>query len=175
DDFGTGFASLSFLTTMPLTHLKIDRSFVHELPASRSHAAVVKALIRMADELGLCVIAEGVENSSQEKYLQEHGCALAQGFLSAARSRCKTLKRCWTLTAASRSTRAGDWPPRPEARVARAKANARAFRARASCVTIARQPPWISSPPRPGGPEQSPEGRSIRHGAIAKPHHCSLS
>lgn len=81
DDFGTGFASLSFLTTMPLTHLKIDRSFVHELPASRSHAAVVKALIRMADELGLCVVAEGVENSSQEDYLREHGCALAQGFL----------------------------------------------------------------------------------------------
>lgn len=81
DDFGTGFASLSFLTKMPLTHIKLDRSFVTDVPASSKYTAIVSALLRMSVELGLGVIAEGVENEAQAKFLRDCGCDEAQGFL----------------------------------------------------------------------------------------------
>lgn len=81
DDFGTGFASLSLLAKMPLTHIKLDRSFITDLPASPTHGPIVRALLRMCSEMGLCVIAEGVENQTQEEFLRHSGCEEAQGFL----------------------------------------------------------------------------------------------
>lgn len=81
DDFGTGFASLSLLTKMPLTHIKLDRSFIAGLPDSTKHGPIVRAMLRMSSELGLCVIAEGIENTDQEVFLRKYGCDEAQGFL----------------------------------------------------------------------------------------------
>jgi EAL domain-containing protein (putative c-di-GMP-specific phosphodiesterase class I) len=83
DDFGTGYASLSFLTQMPLTHIKIDQSFVRGLPDDHKLVAIVRSLIAMAHNVGLTVIAEGVETVSQAKFLRSEGCDEAQGFLFA--------------------------------------------------------------------------------------------
>jgi diguanylate cyclase (GGDEF)-like protein/PAS domain S-box-containing protein len=81
DDFGTGYASLSYLTRFPVSRIKIDRSFVAKVTANAEDAAIVRALITMAHNLGLEVIAEGVETSAQAAFLLNEHCAEAQGFL----------------------------------------------------------------------------------------------
>ena len=83
DDFGTGFASLSYLTRFPLSRIKIDRSFVGKLTDDASDAAIVRSLIAMAHNLGLEVIAEGVETSAQAGFLLNERCEEAQGYLYA--------------------------------------------------------------------------------------------
>jgi diguanylate cyclase (GGDEF)-like protein len=82
DDFGTGYSSLTHLTRLPFDTVKIDRSFVAGLPGSRRHAAVVSALVRLGRDLGLSVIAEGVECPRQLRALQLLGCPSVQGFLN---------------------------------------------------------------------------------------------
>lgn len=81
DDFGTGYASLSYLTRFPVSRIKIDRCFVAKIADGTSDATIVKSLIAMAHNLGLKVIAEGVETEAQAAFLLNEGCEEAQGFL----------------------------------------------------------------------------------------------
>ena len=81
DDFGTGYSSLAYLKRFPVQQLKIDRSFVQDLPGNDSDSQLVSTMITMAHGLKLHVVAEGVEMPDQEAFLVAHGCDVAQGFL----------------------------------------------------------------------------------------------
>lgn len=81
DDFGTGHSSLAVLRTLPFDLLKLDRSFVRNIPAAASDAAVAGTIITLARQLGLEVIAEGVEDGAQQVHLATAGCHFLQGFL----------------------------------------------------------------------------------------------
>ena len=83
DDFGTGYASLAYLTTLPLDAIKIDRGLVADLVGGERDRIVVKALIHLARELELKVVVEGVETAAQLALIAEWGCDLYQGFLGA--------------------------------------------------------------------------------------------
>ena len=80
DDFGTGYSSLSYLKNLPADKLKIDRSFISELPDNKQSKTIVESLIKMAHELSIEVIAEGVENESQLNYLKMLSCDYVQGY-----------------------------------------------------------------------------------------------
>ena len=84
DDFGTGYSSLSYLTRFPIDHLKVDQSFVGKLPGDVGSQALVKAIVSMAHELGLQVVAEGVETEGQRDFLAALGCEELQGYLFGA-------------------------------------------------------------------------------------------
>ncbi|MBL8308146.1 MAG: EAL domain-containing protein, partial [Rubrivivax sp.] len=81
DDFGTGYSSLAYLTTLPISELKIDIKFVRDLGITPQSSAVVTAIIALARSLGLRVVAEGVETLSQMQVLSRLGCGVMQGFL----------------------------------------------------------------------------------------------
>lgn len=81
DDFGTGYSSLAYLKKLPIDTLKIDRTFVKDLPEDQEDAAITSTIISMAEHLGLSVIAEGVENLAQCRFLEERGCRQIQGYL----------------------------------------------------------------------------------------------
>lgn len=83
DDFGTGYASLAYLTSLPLDMLKIDKGLVAEIVRREPDRIVVKALISLARELGLQVVVEGVESAEQLALLKDWGCGLYQGFFGA--------------------------------------------------------------------------------------------
>jgi len=81
DDFGTGYSSLSYLTKLPLSRLKIDKSFIDNIPLKKDDMSITKTIIELAKNLNLDVIAEGVEKEDQKKFLLEHGCDNIQGYL----------------------------------------------------------------------------------------------
>src|SRR6185436_16564284 len=80
DDFGTGYSSLANLKRFRFHRIKIDRAFVHDLPADSDTASLVGAMISMARSLGLEVIAEGVETAEQLAFLEANGCRAFQGY-----------------------------------------------------------------------------------------------
>jgi len=81
DDFGTGYSSLNYLHRMSINTLKIDRSFVANLPGDENGAAITRAIVALGKSLRLDIVAEGVETSAQRDYLRELGCDCLQGFL----------------------------------------------------------------------------------------------
>jgi EAL domain-containing protein (putative c-di-GMP-specific phosphodiesterase class I) len=81
DDFGTGYSSLSYLRQFPIDVIKIDRSFILKYPAEKNAPDLVRTIILMGQELGLEVIAEGIETDEQASRLRQLGCDQGQGFL----------------------------------------------------------------------------------------------
>jgi diguanylate cyclase (GGDEF)-like protein/PAS domain S-box-containing protein len=101
DDFGVGYSSLGYLKSLPLNTLKIDRSFISEIQSSQDRNSIITAIIAMARELNLEIVAEGVENEGQMDYLKALNCCKAQGYLlgypmtaKEARHAVKKHKRC---------------------------------------------------------------------------------
>ena len=96
DDFGTGYSSLSYLKKLPISKLKIDKSFVDELPNNSDDVAITKAIIALGKSLGLKLIAEGVETSTQKDFLEAEGCDEVQGYLYSKPLSVEKLQLYWS-------------------------------------------------------------------------------
>ena len=81
DDFGTGYSSMSLMKHFPIDTIKIDRSFIRDLPVDSEDQAIAQAIISMGKALGMTVVAEGVETPEQQAFLRSHACDEMQGFL----------------------------------------------------------------------------------------------
>ncbi|MEX3772561.1 EAL domain-containing protein [Pseudomonas sp. MYb118] len=81
DDFGTGYSSLAYLKILPINHIKIDRTFIADLPQDPSNVAITKTIVELGHALGFRIIAEGVETEEQHHFLRKIGCDQAQGYL----------------------------------------------------------------------------------------------
>ena len=103
DDFGTGFASLIYLSSLPLDTLKIDRGLIARIESGERDRIVVRAIVRLAHELGLDLVIEGVETAAQIDLLTDWGCELYQGFLGARPMSEVELRRFVTAHAAQQS------------------------------------------------------------------------
>jgi diguanylate cyclase (GGDEF)-like protein len=80
DDFGSGYSALSYMRDLTVDEVKLDRNFIAPIPADRRAAAVVRAVVNLADELGLTTVAEGIENAGTADWLRQHGCHIGQGY-----------------------------------------------------------------------------------------------
>jgi diguanylate cyclase (GGDEF)-like protein/PAS domain S-box-containing protein len=113
DDFGTGYSNLSYLKRFPINTLKLDKSFVQDIPESENIATIVRSVIHMGHSLHLQVVAEGVENAQQLKFLRAHDCGEGQGYYFSKPvdpSECRALlslgERHWTRQFSSATLRA---------------------------------------------------------------------
>ena len=80
DDFGTGYSSLSYLKKLPVDSIKIDQSFICDIPDDKDDEAIAKSIIALGQSLHLKIIAEGVEHQDQLNFLRKEGCSLIQGY-----------------------------------------------------------------------------------------------
>ncbi len=80
DDFGSGYSALSYMRDLTVDEVKLDRNFIAPIPADQRAAAVVRAVINLANELGLTTVAEGIETATTAEWLREHGCNIGQGY-----------------------------------------------------------------------------------------------
>jgi EAL domain-containing protein (putative c-di-GMP-specific phosphodiesterase class I) len=83
DDFGTGYSSLRYLESFPLSEIKVDRSFVHDIPHSAAKRVIVKGLVKLGAALDIRVVAEGIETEAEREIVQALGCSVGQGYLFA--------------------------------------------------------------------------------------------
>ncbi|WP_157979406.1 putative bifunctional diguanylate cyclase/phosphodiesterase, partial [Rhodoferax ferrireducens] len=93
DDFGTGYSSLAYLKALPVSQLKIDKSFMDGIPHDANDVAISRAIIALAQSLGLTLVAEGVETEAQLAFLRQFGCEVYQGWLFAKAMTAKDLTK----------------------------------------------------------------------------------
>lgn len=111
DDFGTGYSSLSYLERFPFDRLKIDRSFVSKMGGDETSCSIVKTILMLGDNLGMDVVAEGIETEPQLERLQQLGCRLGQGYLFARPVEASTAQKLIDIKAGSLFPMAAAMPP----------------------------------------------------------------
>ncbi|MFD8972769.1 aminotransferase class I/II-fold pyridoxal phosphate-dependent enzyme [Streptomyces sp. NPDC059593] len=150
DDFGTGFSSLSYLREFPIDILKVDKSFIDDITTDPQQVALVEGIVRIADVLGLLVVAEGIEHEEQRELLAEMGCRYGQGFLFA--------RPMTAHQAESYLHRAPPLGPQPAVRPAPPTPPATIGTAPAAAVAAA-----ASAPARTGRPPRATRWRDLEH------------